>query len=150
MKNVINEDGSYTEEFINTVYLYGNVEEEETSFLFTKDKFIIKGTTLTPDRSDCYLTIYLNGFMSDNGCINTEPIICRVSIINSNYIENPVQPGIKLNKEQKELLVDYTYNNFGNIIMALNYTYHIFDYKPDMNKYANLKKPKFELLETID
>jgi 5-methylcytosine-specific restriction endonuclease McrBC GTP-binding regulatory subunit McrB len=65
MKSVINEDGSYKEEYINTIYLYGNVEEEEASFLYNKDNFIIKGATLTPDRTDCYLTIYLNGIMID-------------------------------------------------------------------------------------
>lgn len=152
MKSVMNEDGSYTEEFINTVYLYGNVEEEEASFLYNKDNFIIKGVTLTPDRTDCYLTIYLNGFMID-GYLNTEPIICRVSLLEPRYIENPVQPGVRLNKEQRSILTNFACYELGNIILSLYYTYDALDIPIDMNKWIKLiieGKRQYSLLETVD
>lgn len=136
--------------YIPIKYLYGNVEEEEIHRIFREGKFEIFGATRTPDRSDCYLTIYLNGFINDDTSLNTEPIICRVSLLDPHYLDNPAQPGIKLTKYQKHLFIDFITTHWKEAIEELYYTYDNLDIPIDMDQFRSLKCPNYTTLETID
>lgn len=134
---------------IKLTNLYNNMEEDEAS-LIPQEKLDIEicGTTLTPDRSDCYITIYLNGRMKD-GTINLNPIICRVSLLGPYYIDNPNQSGIKLNKDQKEIFINYVTNNWDRVLLYLSYNYDTLDIPIDFDKYKNLPCPDYSQLDTI-
>lgn len=136
--------------YITIRYLNGNVNEEEISPLFRNGEFEIWGVTMTPDLSDAYLSIFLNGMMK-NGMLNENPIICRVSIKEAKYLDNLAQPGIKLTKEQKKILIDFMWQNRGNILWQLYCSADNVDIKLDLNDiFLNWQFPDYSYLKTSD
>lgn len=138
------------ENFLKNVYLYENPEEEEAGLIPKPGelKITLLGTTLTPDRSDCYMTIYLNGRMID-GYLNQNPKICRISLLGAYYIDNPGQYKFRFNKDQKEEFVNYVTNNWDQVLKYLEYTYDALDIQINMDFYNKLKCPDYSTLETI-
>ena len=86
------------------------INEEDINLLFkNNDNFEIWGTSLTKTKDDCFLSVFL--MMTNDGYLNTSPIICRISLLEPKYLNNTYQPNIKLNKDQKELFIKYISEN---------------------------------------
>ena len=138
------------ENFLKNVYLYENPEEEEAGLIPEPGELKIEllGVTLTPDRNDCYMTIYLNGRMI-NGFLNQNPEICRISLLGAYYIDNPGQIVVRLNQEQKEEFINYVTNNWNRVLKFIEYTYDALDIPINIDFYNKLKCPDYSTLETI-
>lgn len=131
-------------------YLNGNVNEEEISPLLRVNEFEIWGVTMTPDLSDAYFTIYLDGMLKD-GMLNENPIICRVSIKEPKYLDNQGQPKVRLTKEQKKILIDFVRQNRGNILWQMYCSADNVEIKLDLNDiFLNWRFPDYSSLETSD
>lgn len=143
------EHQEFLKKYIPIRYLNGNFNEEEISPLLRVGKFEIWGVTMTPDLSDAYLTIFLNAFYDE--MLNENPIICRVSIKEPKYLDNPAQPGIKLTKEQKKILIDFVRQNRGNILWQMYCSADNVEIKLDLNDiFLNWRFPDYSSLETSD
>lgn len=130
------------EEYAKILYYQDNVEEEETSPLYRNGLFEIWGVTRTIDKSDYYVTVFLNAYMLPTGYLNENPIICRISITKPEYI----MYDRLFTKEERQWFIDYITNNWEEVCNTLTWNYHDFGEEIMYNGSC----PDYSLLLTSD